>query len=734
MSVVHDSVAEAILRLASPRSTLATMIDDQDFKSVSGDEEVLGDEEDSDEEVDFAKEEDLEDYHEGGYHPCDVADVCGDRNQYSVIRKLGWGHFSTVWLAHDSETKQYVALKIIKSAEKYRVAAVDEIKILKKVAAGLDSHPGKSHVVKLLDYFLLKGPNGDHVCMVFELLGENMLNLLYKFRDLYGQYKDLSSGEPSLWNLNSSSDLASSNANSSLDTLEAIFKDYYGGLPISLVKRISKQVLLALDYMHRECGVVHTDLKPENILVEIKNVDRVVDLVRKEEDALRRERKSMSRLRKDSIVSINSASTNYSGMSASASYSATNKKKLSINTQVGNGTQEQLTPKRGFFKNCTPIRCSKPLPLPILRKSSVYSFCYGESDSPSSSKSPISYTVSSSNLFKKFTFHEPAEGEDLCPKFDNLSVCDNPSNLSKQFEKLKDEPAVTLEDELEELDENIIVKIADLGNACYVDHHFTDAIQTREYRSPEVIIQAQWGCSADIWSAGCVIFELITGQFAFKPASRHSSFERDCDHMARIIGTVLDEKHYKSQKACYDFYDKWFFDEESNFVDRPLDSIPKPAPKGFNLQKILKTKLKDFYNTKGNRCGPFIFPYEVFTHSKLGKHMFDLVVHHVRNTSKIRFKSMHRVLNEKYHISKKESREIHEFLLRMLEMHPRYREDAGALTNHPWLVVQGHESSDVEIVIDRQLGSRGQDINGWYYEAGKDGDSSDEDNYDYYCR
>ena len=46
----------------------------------------------------------------------------------------------------------------------------------------------------------------------------------------------------------------------------------------------------------------------------------------------------------------------------------------------------------------------------------------------------------------------------------------------------------------------ISVKIADLGNACWVSHHFTNDIQTRQYRSPEVILGAKWGASTDVWS------------------------------------------------------------------------------------------------------------------------------------------------------------------------------------------------------------------------------------------
>lgn len=45
-------------------------------------------------------EEDLEDYGKGGYHPVHVGDTFSD-GRYLIVRKLGWGHFSTVWLAKD---------------------------------------------------------------------------------------------------------------------------------------------------------------------------------------------------------------------------------------------------------------------------------------------------------------------------------------------------------------------------------------------------------------------------------------------------------------------------------------------------------------------------------------------------------------------------------------------------------------------------------------------------------
>lgn len=159
--------------------------------------------------------------------------------RYVVVRKLGWGHFSTVWLSKDTETDKHVALKVVRSAAHYTETAIDEIKLLQKIVEANPNHAGRAYVVSLLDQFEHKGPNGMHVCMVFEVLGENLLGLIKR------------------WN--------------------------HRGIPMPLVKQITKQVLLGLDYLHRECGIIHTDLKPENVLIEIGDVEQIVKTFVKDE-------------------------------------------------------------------------------------------------------------------------------------------------------------------------------------------------------------------------------------------------------------------------------------------------------------------------------------------------------------------------------------------------------------------------------------------------------------------
>lgn len=78
------------------------------------------------------------------------------------------------------------------------------------------------------------------------------------------------------------------------------------------------------------------------------------------------------------------------------------------------------------------------------------------------------------------------------------------------------------------------VKIADLGNSCWINKHFSQDIQTRQYRSPEVLLGQQYCTSADIWSAGCCIFELLTGDLLFDP-SAGKNYDRNEDHLAQMI-------------------------------------------------------------------------------------------------------------------------------------------------------------------------------------------------------
>ncbi|KAL1183793.1 hypothetical protein V6Z11_A02G207200 [Gossypium hirsutum] len=115
-------------------------------------------------------DEGIDSYRKGGYHAVRIGDPFA-AGRYIAQRKLGWGQFSTVWLAYDTQSSKYVALKIQKSAQQFAQAALHEIDVLSSIA---DGDPSNSKcVVRLIDHFKHSGPNGQHLCMVLEFLAKD---------------------------------------------------------------------------------------------------------------------------------------------------------------------------------------------------------------------------------------------------------------------------------------------------------------------------------------------------------------------------------------------------------------------------------------------------------------------------------------------------------------------------------------------------------------------------------
>lgn len=55
------------------------------------------------------------------------------------------------------------------------------------------------------------------------------------------------------------------------------------------------------------------------------------------------------------------------------------------------------------------------------------------------------------------------------------------------------------------------IKVIDFGSSCYSHLRVYTYLQSRFYRSPEVILGHPYGTPIDMWSLGCILAELYTG-------------------------------------------------------------------------------------------------------------------------------------------------------------------------------------------------------------------------------
>lgn len=426
-------------------------------------------------------------------------------------------------------TQRHVALKVVKSDGHYTETALDEIQLLQRVTTSSESHPGRSHVVGLVDDFRHDGPNGSHVCMVFEVLGENLLGLIKRYQ--------------------------------------------HRGVPTHIVRQIAKQILLGLDYLHTECRIIHTDLKPENVLICIDDVESVVQAELASCPAAvptklvgvppSQGRAGNQTPRNPSLFIVGSQPL----PSPSSSYSSSpmlDKYGLGMSKISGAGVVGKSAPAgppvarantadaigdslgnvklEGESSDLTWGK-TKPAPPKPQHGPSLLSQQINQSELPANANSSSSQATSPKNGTKD----DKGKGKAPAAPAPAPAPTDNAAKFAAaaKAQPTTARPEPTRSDtgssgghlnNLQQLDahhipageqtapvagdpntlpppfpydpkslERITVKIADLGNACWVEHHFTNDIQTRQYRCPEIILGTRWGPSVDIWSAACLV-------------------------------------------------------------------------------------------------------------------------------------------------------------------------------------------------------------------------------------
>jgi serine/threonine protein kinase len=72
------------------------------------------------------------------------------------------------------------------------------------------------------------------------------------------------------------------------------------------------------------------------------------------------------------------------------------------------------------------------------------------------------------------------------------------------------------------------VKLIDFGSATFDWEHHSSVVSTRHYRPPEVILEVGWSQPCDVWSTGCIIFELYQVGESFYTVCRIATESLQC--------------------------------------------------------------------------------------------------------------------------------------------------------------------------------------------------------------
>lgn len=150
---------------------------------------------------------------------------------YEVIEPVGKGRFATVWSAKNSASGEPCAIKIYRVGSHNSYYYENEVKILNRIFEFyMRTQSVPTNLIIYRGTFVHVNVGRDlapriHPCVLFGLAGDSVSKLVRFCKHKYG-----------------------------------------GGLPLPAVKKIMRDVLTGLSYLHK-CNIIHTDIKPSNLLL-----------------------------------------------------------------------------------------------------------------------------------------------------------------------------------------------------------------------------------------------------------------------------------------------------------------------------------------------------------------------------------------------------------------------------------------------------------------------------------
>lgn len=480
---------------------------------------------------------------------------------------MGHRHESSCWLAFDIKFGNYVAIKIQNLESKNIDTIYDEVEILNEIGkhnfdkdwlksikeyykkeplilTEIDSIEHTNNI-QLLNSFIHFGKNKKLFCVVYEIMGVNLLEIIKRYN--------------------------------------------YKGIPLPFVRIIAKQILIGLDFLHRICNFVHTDLKPENIFVCLS---------------------------KDELYTIQETGQFDVRQSTKREYNnnekyLSNKKEKNANQKENNNNDMDL--EEDDFNNI-----DKSINNDIIDKFNLEDL------------------IERPRVLSVPKFNIDNNNEKLDGNISNINIMEYSNDIHSYIKEknriIKDKKyrkklliknkliseAKTRKDKIEiikklnieynknneGIDQNINIKICNFSKALWLNQKIDEAIQTRQYRAPEVILGINYNETVDIWSLACIVFELATGEYLFNPIVGEN-FSKDDDHLAKFI-QILGKmpKNFCLSGA----YSHKYFDKYGN-LKRKKDINPKTI-------KDILTKKYFFIEDEAKALNDFLLPMLEYYPSK----------------------------------------------------------------------------------------------------------------------
>lgn len=149
------------------------------------------------------------------------------------------------------------------------------------------------------------------------------------------------------------------------------------------------------------------------------------------------------------------------------------------------------------------------------------------------------------------------------------------------------------------------IKIVDFGSSCQLGQRIYQYIQSRFYRSPEVLLGIPYDLAIDMWSLGCILVEMHTGEPLFSGANEVDQMSKIVEVLGMPPKSMLDSAH-KTKK----YFDK--LPDGSYILRKSKEGKKYKAPGNRRLHDIIGVESGGPGGRRAGEVGHFVSDYLKF--------------------------------------------------------------------------------------------------------------------------